>query len=97
MKKTINDAPETLKAAILALQKKLEEHEEEFLNAPLSIEVEMGDGRWVERANPVVQEYRAMVRDFSAAYKAYRDITGDDDEAEVNHLDDIRSRFRVAK
>ena len=97
MKKTINDAPETLKTAILALQTKLQENEEEFTDAPLSIEVRMGDGRYVERANPVVQEYRAMVRDYASALKAYKELTGDEQPTEISSLEDIRSRFKVAK
>lgn len=96
MTKTINDAPETLKTTILALQEKLLEHREEYLSAPLSIEAEMGDGRIVTRANPIVQEYRATVRDFSAAYKAYREIANEA-PAEVSSLEEIRARFKVAK
>lgn len=92
-----NQTPETLKQAILIMQDKLQEHEEEFLTAPLSIEVEMGDGRSVTRANPVVQEYRAMVRDFSSALRAYRDLIGEEQAGEVNSLDNIRAMFKVAK
>ena len=95
MKKTINDAPETLKTAILALQTKLQENEEEFTDAPLSIEVRMGDGRYVERANPVVQEYRAMVRDYASALKAYKELTNDQGDAEVDQLGDLRAKFKV--
>ena len=95
--KTIKDAPETLKTAILTIQEKLLCHREEFIDAPLTIEVEMGDGRYVERANPVVQEYRAMVRDFSSAYKSYKDISKNSDDGETNNLDSIRAKFKVAK
>ena len=90
-------SPETLMKAILSLQKKLEANEQLFLEAPLSIEVEMGDGRYVVRANPDVQEYRAMVRDFAAALKAYKDITDEKDTPEINSLEAIRTRFKVAK
>ena len=90
-------SPETLMKAILSLQKKLEANEQLFLEAPLMIEVEMGDGRCVPRPNPLVQEYRALVRDFSAALKAYKDITGDQETAEVSSLESIRAMFKVAK
>ena len=90
-------SPETLMRAILSLQKKLIDNEELFQEAPLSVEVEMNDGRLVPRANPDVQEYRAMVRDFAAALKTYKDITGEQDTPEVSSLDSIRSRFRIAK
>ena len=95
MKKTIDDAPETLRAAILALQKKLKDHEQDFLCAPLSIEVEMGDGRWVERSNPVVQEYRAMVRDYASALKSYKELTNNQEDEEIDQLGNLRARFKV--
>jgi hypothetical protein len=38
-----------------------------------------------------------MIRDFSAAVKAYKDITGDKDEPEVSSLDSIRACLKVAK
>lgn len=90
-------SPETLMKAILSLQKKLADNEDLFLAAPLSIEVQMNDGRWVPRSNPDVQEYRAMVRDFAAALKTYKELTGEQDTPEVSSLDNIRSRFRIAK
>jgi hypothetical protein len=95
--KQYKDSPEILKKSILSMRKKIIDSEEQFLAAPLTIEAEMGDGRYVTRANPVVQEYRALIRDFSAALKAYKDITGDQNSAEVNSLDDLRAKFRVAK
>ena len=90
-------SPETLMKAILSMQKKLEENEQAYIKAPLVVEVEMGDGRWVPRPNPFVQEYRAMVRDFAAAIKAYKDITGEQESAQVSSLENIRARFKVAK
>ena len=95
--KEYKKSPDTLIKAILSLQKKLKENEEQFHDEPLMVWVRMNDGRDVPRANPFTQEYRAMVRDFAAALKAYKDIIGEQEEAEVNSLDNIRSRFRVAK
>jgi hypothetical protein len=83
--------------AILSMQEKLIKNEKDFISAPLMIEVEMGDGRWVPRPNPFVQEYRALVRDFSAALKIYREITAETESAEVSSLDSIRSILKVAK
>ena len=90
-------SPETLMMTILSLKKKLEDNEKQFLEEPLMVWVEMNDGRDVPRANPFVQEYRAMVRDFAAAIKAYKDITGDKGTAQVSSLESIRSKFKVAK
>lgn len=90
-------SPETLMMTILSLKKKLEDNEKQFLEAPLMVWVEMNDGRDVPRANPFVQEYRAMVRDFAAAIKAYKEITGDKGSAQISSLENIRSKFKVAK
>lgn len=90
-------SPETLMMTILSLKKKLEDNEKQFLEEPLMVLVETGDGRDVPRANPFVQEYRAMVRDFAAALKAYKEITGEKDSAQISSLESIRSKFKVAK
>lgn len=90
-------SPETLMMTILSLKKKLEDNEKRFLEEPLMVWVEMNDGRDVPRANPFVQEYRAMVRDFAAAIKAYKEITGDKGSAQISSLESIRSKFKVAK
>lgn len=91
-------SPETLMKAILSMKKKLEADEKRFQGEPLMLWVEMGDGHVVPRANPFVQEYRAMVRDFSAALKAYEEITASTGApAEVTSLEELRARFKVAK
>ena len=90
-------SPETLMMTILSLKKKLEDNEKRFQDEPLMVWVETGDGRDVPRANPFVQEYRAMVRDFAAAIKAYKDITGGKGTAQISSLESIRSKFKVAK
>ena len=87
-------SPETLMRAILSLQKKLEDNEARFQQEPLRVWVENSSG---PKPNPFVQEYRAMVRDFAAAIKAYKDITGEQESAQVSSLENLRARFKVAK
>ena len=90
--------PDTLRKAILSMQRKITKCKADFLAAPLTIEAEMGDGRIIERPNPLVQEYRSLVRDYAAALKSYKELTNDKDQTEeVNRLVDIRTRFKVAK
>lgn len=88
--------PETLKKAILAMKRKIDKNKTEFLNAPLTVEVELGDGRVVTRTNTIVQEYRALVRDYATALKAYKDITDGKIEKEANTLSDLRTKFKVS-
>ena len=83
--------------AILSMQKKLEDNEKRFLEEPLRVWVKNANGIDVPKPNPFVQEYRALVRDFSAAIKAYKEITAETENAEVSSLDSIRARFKVAK
>ena len=90
-------SPETLMKAILSLQKKLEDNADQFQREPLRVWVENSNGVEVPKPNPFVQEYRSMVRDFSAALKAYKELTDKKDEAQVSSLESIRSRFKVAK
>ncbi len=96
-KKKYKESPETLLKAILSMQKKLEDNEKRFLEEPLRMWVENTNGVDVPKPNPFVQEYRALVRDFAAALKAYKEITGEKNTPEVSSLDDIRARFKVAK
>ena len=92
--KTYKDTPETLLAAILAMQNKLLNLRDEFETAELTYDVEMGDGRIITRANPFVQEYMAMVKDFGIALKKYKEIASNDDEAE-DAFDAFINKFEV--
>lgn len=96
-KKTTAETPETLLSAILAMQKKITEMIPEFETAELTYTAEMGDGREIIRANPLVQEFRALVKDYSVALKAYKEISDGQSVTENSQLTDIRSRFKVAK
>ena len=88
---------DTLRQAVISLRQKILDNENEFAEAPLAIEVEMGDGRKVPRPNPIVQEYRALVRDYASALKAYEDLTGEQQAPEVKNLEALRNKFKVAK
>lgn len=95
-KRTYKETPETLLESILAMQDKLIEQTPAYRAADLTFEAEMSDGRTILRANPLVQEYRALIKDFSLAIKAYKEITGDLGAETSKKLEDIRSKFRVA-
>lgn len=94
-KKTYKDTPETLLEAILAMQTKLLDLREEFEVAELTYDAEMGDGRVITRANPFVQEYRALVKDFGVALKTYEEISDNAAGSSTHTLDDLRARFKV--
>ena len=92
-KKTYKDTPETLLSAILVMQDKILSLEDEFRAAELTFDAEMGDGRIISRANPFVQEYRALVKDFGAALKGYKEMAPMDD-ANEDIFDTFMAKFR---
>lgn len=86
----------TLADAVLTLEKKITKHLKEVESMPLSIEVTMGDDRTVERANPALQEFRALVRDYSSSLKSLRDILGERSEGKTeSSIDSLRNKFKV--
>ena len=94
-KKTYNETPETLLTAILAMQDKIIEQLGEFESAELAIEVKMGDDRYIMRANPLVQEFRALVKDYSNALKAYKEISGASEPQGNSRIEELRARLKV--
>lgn len=89
----------TLENAILAMREKIEEQIPNFKEQPLSQEVTVGTGESMLRQNPNVSEFRALVKDYGNALKAYHELSeimGAETE-EANSLDSIRAMFKVAK
>lgn len=87
----------TLEKAIGTMREKIEEQIPVMAAASLSQEVTLGSGETVLRSNPEVSEFRALVKDYTAALKAYKEMTGENTEKEKAVLADIRTRFKVAK
>lgn len=88
----------TLEKAIITVQKKITQQIPVFRNAPLAQEVMVGTGETMLRQNPEVSEFRALVKDYSQLLKAYKELTADsDNKSNVQALEDIRSKFKVAK
>ena len=88
----------TLAKAVLAMQEKIEAQIPVYEKMPLAQQVTVGTGERMLRANPAVQEFRATVRDYAQALGNLRTIIGDNSApAEVSSLDELRSRFKMAK
>ena len=56
-----------LAEAVLTLQKKIKKQTPVYNKQPLAQEVTVGTGETILRANPIVQEYRATVREYAQA------------------------------
>lgn len=87
----------TLAKAVCAMQDKIEQQIPIYEQMPLAQQVTVGTGERMLRQNPAVQEFRATVRDYAAALNNLQNIIGETTEADVQSLDNLRSRFRVAK
>ena len=88
----------TVDVTIRRIREKIEKNTPEFLEMPLAQTLTTTQGDVAQKANPAVQEFRALVRDYAAALKTLRDIKGNQpEEVEASNLESIRSRFKVAK
>lgn len=87
---------DTLERAIRAMRDKIEEQTPLYETAELAQTVTLGTGEMVIRPNPFVAEYRALVKDYGLAIKAYRDLSNGNDAA-MSALDDLRKKFQVVK
>ena len=88
----------TLEKAVTAMQRKITQQIPVFRNAPLAQEVTVGTGETMLRQNPEVSEFRSLVKDYSQLLEAYKELMGSsDNKSNVQTLEEIRSKFKVAK
>lgn len=86
----------TLANAVLTMQEKIEQQIPNYKKADLAQKVIVGTGEEMLRQNPLVQEFRATVRDYSAALNNLEEMLEKKKaEPEQNPLDALRSRFGV--
>ena len=96
--KNIRPQAVTLANAVLAMQNKIDQQIPVYEQMPLAQQVTVGTGEKILRANPAVQEFRATVRDYAAALNNLQNVLENSNEpAEVSSLNDLRSKFKVAK
>ena len=80
--------------AVITLQNKIIQQTPEYEKAPLTQEVIVGTGETVLRSNPLVQEYRATVRDYAASMKSLEELLNTNKgTTEVNPLDALRNKI----
>ena len=80
--------------AVITLQNKIIQQTPEYEKAPLTQEVMVGTGEVVLRSNPLVQEYRATVRDYAASMKSLEELLNFKKGAsEANPLDALRNKI----
>ena len=80
--------------AVITLQNKIIQQTPEYEKAPLTQEVMVGTGEIVLRSNPLVQEYRATVRDYAASMKSLDELLNTKKgTTQVNPLDALRNKI----
>jgi hypothetical protein len=86
----------SLANAVLTMQEKIEQQIPIYKDEPLAQMVTLGSGETTLRPNPIVQEFRATVRDYATALENLEKIL--DTKAGTkgtSSVEDLRSRFKV--
>lgn len=53
-------------------------------------------GEQAIKANPAAQEIRATFKDYCYVVKTMRELSGDKSEVEVDSIEELRKKFRIA-
>ena len=86
----------TLAESVLTLQNKIIQQTPAYEKAPLFQEVTVNTGETVLRANPLVQEFRATVRDYDQALKSLNELlNANKGTAEESPLDVLKNKFKI--
>lgn len=81
-----------------ALRKKVKDIFPTFEEMPVAQAVTTTQGEEVLKANPAMQEIRAVFRDYCSIVKAQAALLGEKaPEVEVSQIDSIRQKLRIAK
>ena len=89
----MKEAKETIVEIRKAMQQKIEDILPEFETMDLTQTVRSTQGELVDKANPAIQEARALFKDFCSIVKVENEIAGT--EIEVDNLESLRNRFKV--
>ncbi len=89
---------ETVVATTLALQKKLDDNYDEYLNQPMSLTVTVNTGEVIRRANPFVSEYRSTFKDYANALRDLKKLCEDVGiEEEISSLAKMKEKLNIGK
>ena len=88
----------TLASAILAMQEKIEEQIPIYGKNPLAQELVTTQGEKANKNNPIMQEFRAHVRDYGASLRDLKTIVSENKEpAQLSDMAQLRKKFKIAK
>ena len=96
--KDLSEQIEELAKIEQAMREKVEEQIPIFQGMDVAQIVTSTQGEQVIKANPAMQEMRALFRDYATIVKMQKEIMGGQTEqADVTSLESMRARFKVAK
>ena len=96
--KSIKKQYDTVCAIEKAMREKVEEQIPAFKYMQVAQEATTTQGERVLKANPAMQEIRALFRDYATIVKVQQDIAKNNPApVEVSSLEDFRSRLKAAK
>lgn len=87
--KTISDIEKTMREWIY-------DNLERYKDEPPAFETTNMQGERVKKANPASQEIRAAFKDYCYIAKTMRDLAGSNDETEIDSIEELRKKFRIA-
>lgn len=88
----------TLTTAILAMQEKIEKEIPTYNKNPLAQDLMTTQGEMAKKNNPIMQEFRAHVRDYSASLRDLKTIVSESKEpAQPSDMAQLRKKFKIAK
>jgi hypothetical protein len=88
----------TLANAVLAMQKKIEEQIPVYSKNPLTQELLTTQGEKAIKNNPIMQEFRAHVRDYGASLRDLKSLVSEGKEpAQLSDMAQLRKKFKIAK
>ena len=88
---------ETINKIEESLRNWIDDHIEEYRNTPASYVATSTQGEKVAKANPAAQEIRAAFKDYCYIVKTQKEINNTNIPDDVDSVEDIRKRFRIAK
>lgn len=88
----------TLANAVLAMQVKIEKQIPDYQKQPMAQLLTTTQGEQALKNNPVLQEFRATVRDYAAALNNLQDILDENKvPTQISEMSELRKKFNVAK
>lgn len=93
----IRPQTEVLVKQLQNVSKKLKTEGAKMADQDLIVEYDNGGGQKGIRENPYYQAYFRMLAEYRKTLRDVKDLIGEQQQAEISSLDDIRSRFKVAK